>query len=145
MPNTTMQEEEKWKLPADTLFPATLTAVTEVEIPYTDKKTGAPATFTKWQWEFSITEGEYAGLRAWGDTEDRLTNHPENKVRQWAETLRGAPYDIGEGLDTDDLLGLPCLVTVTNETYDKKDGTTGYKSPVADVFPADGQADEPPF
>ena len=147
MPSTTMQEEEKWKLPTDTLFPATLVAVREREIPYKSKKTGEDAVFTKWEWEFAITEGPYAGLSAWGDTEDRLTNHPDNKVRQWAETLRGREFELGEGLDTDDLLGLPCQITVENTTYEKKDGTTSYLTPVLDVFPADAgvQDDEPPF
>lgn len=144
MPSTEMKEEEKWKLPAETLLPATLVAVVEREIPYTDKKTGKDATFTKWEWEFAINEGEYAGLSAWGDTEDRLTNHPDNKVRQWAETLRGSAFDMGEGLDTDDLLGLPCQITVDNTEYTKKDGTTSYLCPVLDVFPADVD-DEPPF
>ena len=144
MPKDTMSEEKQWKLPAETPLSAQLTAVVEREIPYTDKKTGKPATFVKWEWEFGITEGEYAGLSAWGDTEDRLTNHPDNKVRQWAETLRGREFDMGEGLDTDDLLGLPCTIVVDNTTYTKKDGTDSYLCPVVDVFPAD-QGVEPPF
>lgn len=144
MPKQTMKEEQQWKLPKETPLPAQLTAVVEREIPYKDKKTGADATFTKWEWEFGITEGEYAGLSAWGDTEDRLTNHPDNKVRQWAETIRGAEFDMGEGLDTDDLLGLPCTILVDNTEYTKKDGTTSYLCPVVDVYPAE-QGIEPPF
>lgn len=145
MPASTMTNEDEWKLPAETPFPAVLNAVEEKVIPYV--KDGKDKTFTKWSWEFEITDGEYSGLRAWGDSEDRLTNHPENKVRQWAETLRGSKYEIGEGLDTDDLLGLHCVITVANETYIKK-GTQEkkYLCPVLDVFPAGADGtDEPPF
>jgi len=144
MPSTEMKEEQQWKLPKETPLAAQLTAVVEREIPYVDKKTGKDAVFTKWEWEFAITEGEYAGLSAWGDTEDRLTNHPDNKVRQWAETLRGREFDMGEGLDTDDLLGLPCTITVDNTEYTKKDGTVSYLTPVMDVYPP-SQGFEPPF
>lgn len=145
MPESTMTHEDEWKLPADTPLPAVLNAVTEKSFPY--KKDGQDKTFTKWEWEFEITEGEYSGLRAWGSTEDRLTNHPENKVRQWGETLRGKPFDLGEGFSTDDVLGLPCVITVDNTIYEKK-GTNekSYLCPVADVFPADSvQDEEPPF
>lgn len=145
MPESTMTHEDEWKLPAETPLPAVLNAVEEKVIPYT--KDGKEKSFTKWEWEFEITEGDHAGLRAWGSTEDRLTNHPENKVRQWAETLRGRPFELGEGLSTDDLLGLPCVITVANETYTKKGtGEKSYICPVVDVFPADSvQDEEPPF
>lgn len=147
MPKTTMEEEAQWKLPAETPLPAVLVKVTTKTIEFTNKKTQKPDSFDKWEWEFAITEGEYAGLSAWGDTEDRLTSHPDNKVRQWAETLRGKEFDLGEGLDTDDLLGLACLITVDNKTHEKKDGSKSYYCPVADVYPSDAlpQDEEPPF
>jgi hypothetical protein len=138
MPSSTMQDEPEYKLPKETLFPAMLKAVSEREIKFTNKK-GEPDTFYKWEWEFEITDGEYAGLRAWGDTEDRLTNREDNKVRQWAETLRGAPFEMGEGLNTDDLLGLECVITVDNVEHQKKDGSgkKSYLCPVIDVYPAE--------
>jgi hypothetical protein len=147
MPSSTMEEEAQWKLPKDTPLQAQLLSVSVKTINWKDKKTGDDRSKDLWEWEFDIVEGEYAGLKAWGETEDRLTNHPDNKVRQWAETLRGAPFDMGEGLNTDDLLGLPCVVVVDNTTYEKKDGGTSYLTPITDVFPADGfvQSDEPPF
>lgn len=146
MPKSEMTNEEKWKLPKETLLPAVLKSVDEQTIKFVNKKTGKDDSFTKWTWEFEVIEGQYEGLRAWGDTEPRLTNHPENKVRQWGETLRGAEFEMGEGLDTDDLLGLTCCITVDNTEYEKKDGTVSYLCPVLDVFPPDALADnEPPF
>jgi hypothetical protein len=143
MPKDTMSHEDEWKLPKDVPLPAELTAVSVREIPYV--KDGEKKTFTKWEWEFKITEGEYAGLRAWGDTDPRLTNHPDNKVRQWAETLRGREFEMGEGLDTDDLLGLPCTIVVDNTIHTKKaTGEKSYICPVVDVLPS-GIDSEPPF
>lgn len=150
-----MKEEAQWKLPPETPLNATLVAVTERVIPFKNKRTGTDDQFSKWEWEFQINEGEFEGLKAWGDTEDRLTSHPDNKVRQWAETLLNKTFAIGEGVDTDDLLGLPCVITVDNTTYEKNDGTTSYLCPVLDVFPAGAiptsdpwatpQTEEPPF
>ena len=146
MPSSTMTNEEQYKLPKETLLPAVLKSVEEKVIPYINKNTGKDDSFVKWTWEFEIIDGDYMGLHAWGDTEPRLTNHPDNKVRQWAETLRGSEFDMGEGLDTDDLLGLTCCITVDNTEYKKKDGTTSYLCPVLDVFPPDAIADNaPPF
>lgn len=139
MPKATLTEESEYKLPEDTMFPAVLHEVNVKTIKY--KKDGKDKSFDKWEWTFKIIEGDFAGLHAYGETEDRLTTHPDNKVRQWAETLRGMPFEFGEGLDTDDLLGLPCVVTVRHEEpREKKDGGFFYGCPVQDVFPegADG-------
>jgi hypothetical protein len=146
-----MEHEDEWKLPEEFPMPAELSKVEEKSFPYKIKSgpnKGDDAVFVKWEWEFKIIDGEYAGLRAWGETEPKLTNHPDNKVRQWAETLRGAEFDMGEGLDTDDLIGLPCVITVAHLKEEKKNapGEFYYKTPVADVFPADSLGnDEPPF
>lgn len=136
MPKSTMTEESEYRLPKDTLFPAILEAVTVKTIKY--KKDGKDKSFDKWEWEFKITDGEYAGLSAYGETEDRLTTHPDNKVRQWGEVLRGGvEFEVGESIDTDDLIGLPCVITVTHEEPREKKNGEGffYGCPVADVFP----------
>lgn len=146
MPKSTMAEEAEFKLPKEVALPAVLNAVEEKEIPYTDKKTGKPAVFRKWQWEFEVTDGPYMGLRAWADTENRLTNHPDNKVRLFAEALFSAEFEIGQDLDTDDLLGLPCEIVVDNVVHEKKNGDLSYLCPVVQVWPAGTSApDEAPF
>jgi hypothetical protein len=160
MPTSTMRNQDEYPLPEDVAFPARLTAVSEKRNEFTykahhkpvkegKKNVGDTGVISRWTWEFEIVDGDYSGLRAWGETEDALTNHPDNKVRQWAETLLGREFEIGEGLDTDDLIGLPCLITVRHdEPRPKKDGSGNfYPCPVADVFPADALSggDEPPF
>lgn len=140
-----MEHEDQYKLPKETPLPAVLSKVEEKSYDYV--KDGEERTFTKWVWEFDITEGEYAGLRAWGETEPKITNREDNKARQWAETLRGAPFEMGEGFDTDDVLQLPCIVVVDNVKEPKK-GSSGefyYKTPVVDVLPREDGDWEPPF
>lgn len=129
-----MREESEYKIPADTPLPAMLQSVEEREVKY--KKDGKDKSFMKWEWVFEITEGEYAGLHAYGETESYLSTHPDNKVRQWGEVLRDAPFEVGEGIDTDLLLGLPCVITVRHDPpRPKKDGTNFYPCPVDQVFP----------
>ena len=145
MPTSTMEHEDEYKLPKDTYLPATLIAVTEKSYPYT--RDGEEQVFTKWVWEFSITEGIYGGLRAWGETEPRLTNREGNKVRAWAETLLGTTFELGQGLNTDDLLMLPCVVVVDHVKEAKKGSANEFyfKTPVIDVLPAEVYKDDPPF
>lgn len=145
MPKSEVKEQEKWKLPKETLLPAVLNSVEEKKIPFTNKR-GNADEFVKWTWEFEITDGEYEGLRAWGDTDPNITT--ENNVRHWAEAISGQDYDLGDGLDTDDLLGLPCYIEVDNTTYEKKNGDISYLTPVVNVMSVEaGQAasEEPPF
>lgn len=152
MPKTTMEEEPDFRLPKETLFPAVLKSVTEREVKYTNRK-GEKDTFYKWEWEFEIIEGEYAGLKAWGDTEDRLTTRETNKVRPWAKALmqRDDDFELGEDFDTDSVLGLECVIEVDNVVREKKDGSgdKSYLTPVSEVYPVtvlgEIQSSEPPF
>jgi len=150
MPVTTNREETEYALPEDTLFPGILASVSTRTINYNDKKTGEAKSFDKWEWVFEISEGEYSGLNGYGETESYMSTRDDNKVRQWAETLRDMPFEIGDGLDTDELVGLPCMFTVLHEEpRPKKDGSgMWYSCKVKDLFPegtTQKQADEPPF
>lgn len=148
MPKTTVKETSAYALPEDTIFPAVLTSVIVRSIPFTYKKgpnAGQQGEFDIWVWEFKITDGDYAGMKAWGETESEVNNLEEPRgraklVRPWAETLLGRQIQIGEEFDTDNLLGLPCKITVKHEEpRPKKDGGTFYGCPVEDVFPAEGR------
>ena len=151
MPKATMREEALYALPAGEYFPAELNSVSEREIKFFKKDkngvtTNEESSFTKWVWEFRITGGDYAGMRAWGDTEDRITNREDNKVRQWAEALLNAEIQIGDEFDTDAVIGLPCMISVRHQEHTKKDGTKSYFCPVDEVLPVAGDLDDsPPF
>lgn len=137
MPKATVEEEQKWKLPEGVALPCVLKSVEEQTIPYRDKKTGEEKTFTKWTWDFEIVDGEYAGLHIWADTDPKVTSHPDNKPRQFYEALTGVALEVGQGLDTDDLLGLPAAITVRNITGQKRNGEPFYKSELDQIFPID--------
>lgn len=148
MPKAKMKEETEYALPEGVPFPAVLSSVTVKTIEYFKKdqygnKTSEKASFDKWIWEFKITDGDYAGMRAWGETEDQLTTREDNKVRQWSTTLLNIEdFEVGQDLDTDTLIGLPCLITVRHdEPRQKRDGGFFYGCPVDDVFPASGVTD----
>lgn len=156
MPQSTMREESAYPLPEDVLLPAALTSVSVRTVNFTYKKgpnKDKAGSFDLWVWEFEITGGDYAGMKAWGETEDNLNNLEEPRgrsklVRPWAETLLGRQIEIGEAFDTDNILGLPCKITVKHEEpRPKKDGGFFYGCPVEDVFPASPatSSDEPPF
>lgn len=142
-----MTEQSEYRLPDNTYFPAVLESVSVRTVSYTSKRDGKEQSFDKWEWEFKITDGDYAGMVAYGETEDRLTTREDNKVRYWAEALRGVPFELGEGLDTDDLIGLPCTITVEHgEPREKRDGGMFYPCPVHQVWPEGTKdPDEAPF
>ena len=107
MPKSTMRQESEYPLPADVLLPAALATVEDRTYEFTYQahhkrvqsgtaKLGEKGTVEKWVWKFAITDGPYTGLHAWGETEAFLSSHPDNKVRQWAEALRGAEFEPGE-------------------------------------------------
>lgn len=153
MPKATKVQEDEYRLPAETLFTAVLDSVSVKTIEYTlkkdrgTKKAGEKDSFDKWIWEFRITDGPHKGEIAYGETEDRLTNREDNLVRQWGETLLGREIELGEEFDTDNILGLPCQVTVRHEEpRQKKDGSGFfYGCPVDEVFPVGEAADFTPF
>lgn len=61
----------------------------------------------------------------WGSVPFKLTDSPENKLRQWAEAIFGMELGIGFELDTDNFLNRTCRGITS--TYDKrsKDPRTG--------------------
>jgi len=142
MPKAVKKEATMYRFDEDVLYPCELSSVEEKRIPYRIKngpKAGQQSEFVKWEWQFKIVAGESEGLTIYGDTNAEYTNDENDRVRAWAETLLGREMEIGEELDTDLLLGLPCMVTVKHDTpREKRDGTMFYPCPVAEVFPRNG-------
>lgn len=137
MPKSTMEEAEKWPLEEDHPYKAQLIEVTEKHTPGgISKRTGnSYEAFSAWIWKFEVTEGQKLGQWAWADTDDVLTTlYGSKRVRTYAEALRGKPYELGEGIDTDDLIGMQCYIEVANESWTKPDGTEGYRCPVVNAY-----------
>jgi len=143
MPTSTVKEEDPYKIPEDTYLPANLIGVEEKSFPFTHKKgpkEGQQDTFTKWVWEFQITSGEYAPLKVFADTDAKITVTPDgqrNFPAMIIEALRDMPVEFGEGINTDDYNGLPCVITVKHFARDRSDGQGKfYETPLKDVYPA---------
>lgn len=138
MPKSTVEEGTLYSLPERTLFPAVLESVEEKSFPYVIRngpRKGENDVFRKWEWIFKIVEGEYAGLTGRGDTEAQATDKPGDKPREWFEALIQAPVGLGEGVDTDLAIGLPCVFEVVHEEPRETKRGLFYPNPVKAVYP----------
>ncbi len=152
MPTTRLREETEYRFPDDITYQCRLVDVTTKEITYFKKdahgvKTNEQDSFTKWQWTFDITSGPYLGGSLYGDTESEMTTRGDNTLRQWAEALLGREIEVGEDFDTDDIIGLPCVVTIRHDPpRPRRDGNgMFYPCVVDDVMPKGTADNQPPF
>lgn len=65
------------------------------------------------------------GQNIWGGVGFRLTDHPDNRLKQWVEALLGIEVSQGFELDTDMLLNRRARAIVENFT--RRNGTVGHK------------------
>lgn len=134
MPKSAVVEATNYPIPEGEIVPVFLVSVEEISFPYivkSGKSAGQQRTFTKWEWTFKISDGEYAGLEVRANTEPSVTNADTpggslKLARPFVEALLGRELALGEDVDTDDLLGLPGQATISHaEPRAKKDGN-GY-------------------
>lgn len=137
MPKFTMQEHDpnKYKvLPPDSIVQVEVVEITEREV------NGAKGTWTKLEFKFNVIDvpdamrdeySEVVGGPIWGSVSARFSEHPDNKLRQWAEALFGIELSVGYELDTDDLIGKRARAAITN--YTKRDGGKAHQ--VDTLFP----------
>lgn len=155
MPKSDMKQESEYMIPEETPVPARLDSVETMEFQSKDRETGnylfdsngEPQMYKKWKWTFHVVDGPYAGVNVSDMTVPYISTRADNVVRQWAETLTGKQWGEAEGIDTDELIGLRCLLTVSHQKPRPKKNGDGmwYGLNVGDLFPADALADSPPF
>lgn len=150
MPKATVREgSDLYPLPEQTVFDAQLLSCTQETVTFTYRNgpnAGQPGSFDKWEWTFVITTpGEYNNIEIKGSTEPKITDANENDgflalARVYVEALLGRPIQLGEEIDTDDLLGLPCKLTARHEEPRPRKKGDGYWYNVAvdEVYPAGG-------
>lgn len=150
-----VEHEPDLSIPEDTIVRAVVAQIKKEVVPYVDKKTGEDKEFAKLVWWFEVTAPEYTApdgtrRRIKGETDVRITDHPRNRFRQWAETLLGRELAFGVGVSLSDLTGLPCDITIAKEP-DRKDPKKFWDRvdevlPVVSTSGAGGWgAEEPPF
>jgi hypothetical protein len=141
MPVYTLQEAETFGvLPVDTIIQVEVADITERPVPGKDGKEG----WVKLEFKFRITgvpdalAGEYGSLidsHLWGSVSAKFTDHPDNKLRQWSESLLGVSVNQpGFELDTDILIGRKARAVISQ--YQRRDQT--FQHQVATLLPAAG-------
>lgn len=138
-------------LPEDKIFRAQLVEIKEHSFTWTDRKENPPvertATTLQWWWQVKSSD-EYNGRKVKGECDPKLSNHPRNRFRMWAEALLQRELPLGMQIDSDDLVGLTADITVRHRP-DKKDPSKKYEE-VDEVMPVTSTSggwgtDEPPF
>jgi len=144
------EEQVDLTLPEDSIHRAQLDELKMREVQFTNRNTGQPDSFTKLEWWWKITSStlgdQYIGRKVKGECDAKLTSHPGNKFRVWAETLLGRQIPVGMVIDTDDLVGLQADISIGHRP-DRKDASRVWEF-VDEVLPISGGfelSDEPPF
>jgi len=156
MPTSEMRVESDYLIPEETPVTVVLNAVTVKEFQSRDRDTkvlqfdaaGNPVMYPKWNWEFQVSEGPYAGVNLSKLTVPYISTASDNLVRQYAETLTGKTWGESEGINTDDLVGLRAIAVVKHQKPRPKKNGDGmwYGLDIADLYPADALEDSvPPF
>lgn len=143
----TAEDEPDLTVPEDTIIRCQLVEIKPKMINWNDKQTGEAKSrqMLEFWWQVKAPE-RFSARKLKGECDAKLTNHPDNRFRQWAEALLDRQIPVGMGIDTDDIVGLTADVTVRHEK--SKDGQRIFER-VDMVMPASGggidQSSTPPF
>lgn len=140
------EDQPDLTLPEETIFRGKVQEIKERTFEFTnkqgEKETGAKLVF--WFVVEKAPDEALVGRKVKLETDKRLTNHPNNKLRIVASALLGREIGVGSRLSTDDLEGLPCEFTVKH-VPDRKDPAKKWEE-VDEVIPVNfSMDDEPPF
>ena len=144
-----VEDQPDLTIPEDTIVRARLDEIKLHEFDWVDRKKNPPENKHSQilQFWFEVTDGEYKGRRIKGETDFRVSNHPRNKFRLWAEALLQRELPVGMKIDTDDLTGLSADVSVRHRP-DKRDPSKKFEE-VDEVIPINGGSGwgttDPPF
>lgn len=145
MPVYKLEEAESFGvLPVDTIIQVEVAEITERPVP---GKNGNP-DWMKLEFKFRILgvpdnlseHRNLVGSHIWGNVSAKFTDHPDNKLRQWSESLLGVSVNQpGFELDTDILVGRKARAVISQ--YQRKDLT--WQHQVATLLPAGGSPTTP--
>ena len=64
-------------------------------------------------WKFEVTEpGNWLEYKINGSTSLKFTIDPPSKFYEWSVQLLGRTFDVGDDVETEDLIGLPCRIEI---------------------------------
>lgn len=146
MPKAEVTNEDPYPIPEDTLVPLRLDSCTREVIEYVPSKgknAGTKQVFVKWEWTFQVVGGEYEGLTIRGNTEPKITGLVDQQgslklAKPFIEALLNRTIELGEEVDTDDLIGLQCQGVVTHvpPRPKKEGGGAWFNVEIEELFPA---------
>lgn len=111
MPVMTAEESSFEMIPEGTIIAAKVAEIEKKTLDFGDRL----------NWKFEITEsGPYKEYKINGSTSLKFTIDPPSKFYEWAVQLTGRTFEVGESVDTDDLIGLPCRIEIEHQ-QDKQD------------------------
>lgn len=132
-------EDPPPSIPEDSIHRARVDTITPRE---GTRKNGEK--FVTLTWIFKITEeGPFHDRAIRGETGSKLTRG--YRMHSWAEAILDRTLEVGVDLETDDLVGLPCDISIRHEpdrndpakTWERVDEVMGVSS--------SGWGDQPPF
>lgn len=141
MPSLEMEEVEVLpELAEDEIFEAEVVNIQIKDTPFHEDKDDPNSPLQrKMEFKFVIHAEEFSEndkRNIWGQTGVKLTNHPDNKLRQWCTTLLGVEeIPIGYVLNTDTLLSKRCRIVIGSKSYEKN-GRIQTRNFVKDLMPS---------
>lgn len=142
---TEFDPNDLYPAPEDVALPVELIGCKQVTVEFKykqGKRAGETGSFLKWEWEFRVYDGPYAGVNFRGTTEPKITNATETDFLPPAlpivEALLGRSLQVGEEIDTDDLISLKAQASVKHlEPRARKNGDGfWYNVELNEIFPA---------
>lgn len=144
MARITLTEQEEFTVfPVDSIL---LLKVDEVSVQTVPGRNGKP-DWQKLAFKFKILDiqamgngadktsaADQIGQQIFGSVPFRLTDHPENKLRQWVEAIFGMPLSVGFELDTDLLEGRT-VRGITSQYMKKQDGKEYPRHQIESLLP----------
>ena len=124
-------------IPEDEVLKASIVGIKVVTKPFKDDD-GEDVKRVEFAFVVNDPGSQWDGQKLWGDTPTRFNDHPDCRLRAWAqEALGGSELPKGFKLDTDQLVGSQVRVVVAQKTY-TKDGQEKVRNYVKDLLRGSG-------
>lgn len=123
MPTFELEESEYvGPIPEDMEFEADVLSVKLVEEKYNDEKTGKPVKKVEFVFVLDELDSPYDGKEIKGKTTTRFNDHPDCRLRHWAEAILATELPAKYVLDTDILIGNKCRVRIGAREWETQEG-----------------------
>lgn len=128
MPVMKAEESSFEMIPEGTIIAAKVSEIEQTTLDFGDRL----------NWKFEVTEaGPFQEYKINGSTSLKFTVDPASKFYEWACQLLGRTFDVGEAVDTDDLIGLSCRIEIEHQP-DRQDPKRSWMRAATVIAPRSG-------